>query len=84
MLGPEGNDPILVVGHAPNGNLLFLWPFEMTKVASLSVLKWLGGDHANYNMGLFAPDAASDFTAKDLSALLERVARETGAVAAVS
>jgi CelD/BcsL family acetyltransferase involved in cellulose biosynthesis len=47
VLGPEGNDAIIVVGHAPNGDLLFLWPFEMAEVASLSVLKWLSGDHAN-------------------------------------
>ena len=83
VLGPEGNDPIIVVGHAPNGDLLFLWPFEMAEVASLSVLKWLSGDHANYNMGLFAPEAASGFTAEDISALLDAVARETGAVAAI-
>jgi CelD/BcsL family acetyltransferase involved in cellulose biosynthesis len=55
----------------------------MAQVAGLSVLKWLGGDHANYNMGLFAPDVAATFTAKDLSALLGQVARETGAAAAV-
>jgi CelD/BcsL family acetyltransferase involved in cellulose biosynthesis len=83
VLGPEGNDAIIVVGHAPNGDLLFLWPFEMAEVASLSVLKWLSGDHANYNMGLFAPEAASGFTAEDISALLDAVARETGAVAAI-
>src|SRR5512143_3686259 len=55
----------------------------MTKVAGLSVLQWLAGDHANYNTGLFAPDAAAGFTAKDLSALLDKVARETGAPAAI-
>lgn len=83
VLEPEGNDPVIAVGHGPDGELLFLWAFETAKVAGLSVLKWLGGDHANYNMGLFAPDAASGFSAGDLSALLAEVARESGAAAAI-
>lgn len=83
VLEPEGNEPVIAVGHGPDGELLFLWAFETAKVAGLSVLKWLGGDHANYNMGLFAPDAASGFSAGDLSALLAEVARESGAAAAI-
>jgi CelD/BcsL family acetyltransferase involved in cellulose biosynthesis len=54
----------------------------MTKVAGLSVLKWLGSEHAHYNMGLFTPDASS-LTADDIAGLLGEVARRTGAVAAI-
>lgn len=82
VLGPEGCDLLIVLGYAPSGALLFLWPFETAKVAGLSVLKWLGEDHANYNMGLFAPEAAS-FSRDDISALLREVARQTGAAAAI-
>ena len=83
VLAPEGHDPIIVVGRGPNGALLFLLAFETTKVAGVRVLKWLGGDHANYNMGLFAPDAASSFTGADIAALLDEVARQTGVGAAM-
>ena len=83
VLAPEGHDPIIVVGRGPNGALLFLLAFETTKVAGVKVLKWLGGDHANYNMGLFAPDTASSFTGADIAALLDEVARQTGMGAAM-
>ncbi len=83
VLGPEGRDPIIVLGHAPNGALLFLWPLEMKKIASLRVLEWLGADHANYTMGLFTPETASRFTGDDMSALLAEVGRHTGAVGAI-
>lgn len=83
VLRPGGRDPVVVLGHAPDGTLLFLWPFETAKVASLPVLKWLGTEHANYNMGLFAPKAVTAFTAEDLSRLLAEIGRETGAAAAI-
>jgi CelD/BcsL family acetyltransferase involved in cellulose biosynthesis len=81
VLAPQGRDPIIVLGHAPE--LLFLWPFEMKTIAGLRVLKWLGSDHANYNMGLFAPEAASGFTGDDVAALLGEVGCQTDAAAAV-
>ena len=83
VLRPEGREPVIVVGAAADGQALFLWPFEMARIAGMKVLHWLGQDHANYNMGLFAPGAAPKFTAEDISRLLAEVARETGAVAAI-
>ena len=55
----------------------------MSDSAGMKVLHWLGQEHANYNMGLFAPEAAPKFTANDLSRLLSEVARDTGAAAAI-
>jgi CelD/BcsL family acetyltransferase involved in cellulose biosynthesis len=83
VLNPDGRDPIIALGHAPNGDLLFLWPFEMKTIAGLKALEWLGADHANYNMGLFAPGATSGFTADDVAALLGEIGRQTGAAAAI-
>ena len=83
VLGPEGREPLIVLGYAPGGTLLFLWPFETAKLAGIGLLKWLGEDHANYNMGLFAPEAALGFTGDDISALLREVGRQTGAAAAI-
>ena len=61
---------------------MFLWPFEIGRSAGLKVLHWLGQEHANYAMGLFAPEAAA-LTADDLTRLLGAVAHHTGAAAAI-
>lgn len=83
MLRPEGVQPVIVVGYAPDGAPLFLWPFEVSTRAGLRVLKWLGQDHANYALGLFAPESAGAFTRNDMSRLLREVGRQTNAAAAL-
>jgi CelD/BcsL family acetyltransferase involved in cellulose biosynthesis len=82
VLVPAGARPVIAVGYGSDGKPLFLWPFETGKVAGLSVLKWLGQDHANYCMGLFQPGIAQRITASDLSCLLRAVGREAGVAAA--
>jgi CelD/BcsL family acetyltransferase involved in cellulose biosynthesis len=82
VLGPEGSEPVIVVGSALDGRTLFLWPFEMGRSAGIKTLRWLGQEHANYNMGLFAPEGTA-LTAGDLYRLLGAVARATGAAAAI-
>jgi CelD/BcsL family acetyltransferase involved in cellulose biosynthesis len=74
VLKPEGKEAAIVVGYGTDGSPLFLWPFEIGKKAGLGVLKRLGQDHAKYNMGLFDPEAAAQFTADDLDRLLHVVA----------
>jgi CelD/BcsL family acetyltransferase involved in cellulose biosynthesis len=83
MLGPEGREPVIAVACADDGRPLFLWPFEMAPAAGMKALCLLGQDHANYNMGLFAPESAPKFTANDISRVLAEVARETGAAVAI-
>ena len=82
VLVPEGRDAVIARGHAADGALLFLWPFEVGTTGGIRVLSWLGHAHANYNMGLFAP-AAQGLSAADLRALLTAIGRETGAAAAI-
>jgi len=82
VLGPQHRQPVIVVGHGADGAPLFLWPFEMVSMFGLRVLKWLGQDHANYNMGLFMPEAATGLAAKDISRILGEAARRAGAAAA--
>jgi CelD/BcsL family acetyltransferase involved in cellulose biosynthesis len=81
VLGPEGREPVIVVGVA-GGRTLFLWPFELGRSAGLKVLHWLGQEHASYAMGLFAPEAAA-LAVDDLTHLLDAVAHHTGAAAAI-
>lgn len=82
-LGPEGREPVIVIGRSAEGALLFLWPFATASVLGMRVLGWLSQEHANYNMGLFAPGTAAKYEASDIRRLLEAVARETGAAAAL-
>lgn len=82
VLGPEGNRPVIVLGTGADRRPLFLWAFEMARCAGMSLLQWLGRDHANYKMGLFAPGIAAALTAGDMSKLLAAVAHRTGAAAA--
>jgi CelD/BcsL family acetyltransferase involved in cellulose biosynthesis len=83
VLGPEGREPVIAVGTGADGQVLFLWPFEMRRRAGMRLLKWLGQEHANYNLGLFATGIAAALTGEDVSRLLRSVARRSGAVAAV-
>ena len=42
VLLPGGREPVIVVGSAPGGRTLFLWPFEMSRCAGMKLLEWLG------------------------------------------
>jgi CelD/BcsL family acetyltransferase involved in cellulose biosynthesis len=55
----EGMTPFIVVGFNMRGQPLFLWPFGSRKVAGLRVVEFLGGKHANFNMGLWRRDVAA-------------------------
>lgn len=83
VLVPEGGSPVIVVGYGADGAPLFLWPFEVSTKYGLQVLKWLGQDHANYNMGVFTPKASQGLAASDITNILQTAAREVGAAAAV-
>ena len=83
VLGPEGRRPVITVGSDAGGRVLFLWPFEMGRLAGQPVLKWLAQDHANYNLGLYAPGIAEGLSRNDMSRLLSAVAPSSGAAAAV-
>jgi len=83
VLEPGGPCPVIALGTDPDGSTVFLWAFEMGRLAGMNVLRWLGAEHANYNMGLFAPGVAAALTADDMSRLLAEVGRQAGAAAAV-
>ena len=69
-----GITPFIVVAFNAMGTPLFLWPFGCHKVGSLRVVEFLGGKHANFNMGLWRRDAAAKISADDLRAVLSRLA----------
>ena len=83
VLAPQGNTPLVVVGTDAQGRDLFLWAFEIDSICGFKVMKWLGESHASYAMGLFRPQTAPGFGAKDLLRLLAVIARRCGAPAAI-
>src|SRR5680860_681609 len=82
VLKPDGRDAVVVIGTGSDGTPLFLWPFEIETRFGLRILKWLGQDHANYNMGLFSPEAARALDRQDISRLLREAGRQARAAAA--
>jgi CelD/BcsL family acetyltransferase involved in cellulose biosynthesis len=65
-----GVTPLVVVGLSAQGAPLFLWPFGRRRVAGLRMVEFLGGKHANFNMGLWRHDVAAAIGARDLTAAL--------------
>src|SRR5665647_1608395 len=48
-----GMTPFIVVAFNGTGTPLFLWPFGLSQLGGLRVVEFLGGKHANFNMGLW-------------------------------
>jgi len=68
-----GVTPFIVVGFNAAGAPLFLWPFGRRMLAGQRVVEFLGGKHANFNMGLWRRDVAGLIGADDLRAVLARL-----------
>lgn len=70
----HGGVPVIVVGTSAIGETQFIWPFEMSSSKGINCLRWIGWEHANYQMGLHTLDFARNITAEDMRVLLERAA----------
>lgn len=79
----ECSQPRIVEGRLPDGRLAFVWPFGICAWHGLPVLGWLGGKHANYNLGIYSPHALSAMAPGDWRNLLRAATRLAGADAAV-
>lgn len=69
-----GMTPCIVVAFNAVGTPLFLWPFGLRVIGGLRVAEFLGGKHANFNMGLWRREVAAKISADDLRAALGRLA----------
>ncbi|MGO9430106.1 GNAT family N-acetyltransferase [Rhodoblastus sp.] len=72
----EKVEPFFIVARDACGAPLALLPLGLFRFGPLRVAQFLGGKHANYNLGLFRGDAA--FSARDLRLLLREAARAKG------
>lgn len=68
--------PFIVMGRNARGQLLFILPLARRKAYGLTILQWFGQSHANYNMGLFAPDFLSNLTHEDIHLIVNMIAAE--------
>jgi len=69
-----GVTPCIVAGLDAAAAPLFLWPFGRCRLAGCEVLQFLGGGHANFNMGLWRSGVAAAFEAAELNAVFARLA----------
>ncbi|MBS0248858.1 MAG: GNAT family N-acetyltransferase [Proteobacteria bacterium] len=70
----EGVAPFIVVGFDAAGVPLLLLPFGRRRgAAGLKVVEFLGGKHANFNMGLWRADFLGAVTAQDLAAVIDKM-----------
>jgi CelD/BcsL family acetyltransferase involved in cellulose biosynthesis len=49
----RGVEPLIVIGRDVDDGILFILPFGITRRWGRRELGWLGGEHADYNGGLF-------------------------------
>jgi CelD/BcsL family acetyltransferase involved in cellulose biosynthesis len=74
-LGVEaGITPAIVVAYNQAEIPLFLLPLGARRLGGLRVLEFLGGKHANFNMGLWRRDFAASVGAPELRAVLRDLA----------
>src|SRR5579885_372181 len=66
--------PLIVVGFNEAGAPLFLWPFGCRALGTWRVVEFLGGKHANFNMGVWRQEAAAAIGADDLNTVLAQLA----------
>ncbi|MEZ5842057.1 MAG: GNAT family N-acetyltransferase [Hyphomicrobiales bacterium] len=71
--------PMIIIGEI-NGEPAFLWPFGISAQGPWRVARWLGGRHANYNLGLYDKAAMGSLDAEAMSALFARVAGLAGGI----
>ncbi|HWK95772.1 MAG TPA: GNAT family N-acetyltransferase [Pseudolabrys sp.] len=76
----EGVSPCILAGFDEADAPLFLLPLGRRAAAGLKVIEFLGGKHANFNMGLWRADYLAAVTADDLRAVFARLAGEADVV----
>ncbi|HET7847684.1 MAG TPA: GNAT family N-acetyltransferase [Pseudolabrys sp.] len=78
--GAAGVTPFIVVGFSRRNSPLFLWPLGRRKLAQVRIVEFLGGKHANFNMGLWHRQVASTVDDIDIKASLAQIKSEADAL----
>jgi CelD/BcsL family acetyltransferase involved in cellulose biosynthesis len=74
LCAPLGISPLVVTGHDGRGRAIALLPLGIRHSRGVTCGLFLGGRHANLNMGVFELQAMSGLSADDLGFMLRHVA----------
>ncbi|MGH6665140.1 MAG: GNAT family N-acetyltransferase, partial [Pseudolabrys sp.] len=69
-----GARPFIVIAFNATAVPLFLWPFCQRMIGRRRIIEFLGGKHANFNMGLWRRDVAGTISAAEIRAVIEQLA----------
>lgn len=69
----KAEHPVIAVGKAGSGEVVFILPFTIRQRMGCSVLEWLGSDQGNYASGLFHPTAWRNKTLPRDGSLLKAI-----------
>jgi CelD/BcsL family acetyltransferase involved in cellulose biosynthesis len=72
----DGITPFIVTAFNGAGVPLFVWPLGRRTVAGRRVVEFLGGSHANFNMGMWQAEVVGKIGAEELRAVLDQLADE--------
>jgi CelD/BcsL family acetyltransferase involved in cellulose biosynthesis len=70
--------PCIVSVKEKGGRTVAILPLVLSRRAGIVSASFPGGKHANYNMGLFDPEAAARITGEELAACLRTAAASAG------
>jgi CelD/BcsL family acetyltransferase involved in cellulose biosynthesis len=71
----EGVEPVILIARRGD-RPAFVWPFGVSADGPVRVARWLGDEHCNYHVGIFAPGEMARLTEADTQRALDRTARE--------
>jgi CelD/BcsL family acetyltransferase involved in cellulose biosynthesis len=74
----EGLTPFIVVGRSPAGDPVLVLPLAVGRENGASVVRFLGGKHTTFNMGLWRRDIVAAISKADLDTI-QSVMRDHGA-----
>ena len=64
--------------HGPDGELRALLPLVITRRSGFRFAEFIGGKHANYHMGLYAPAFAAQLDAAQMARMLTEIGHAIG------
>jgi CelD/BcsL family acetyltransferase involved in cellulose biosynthesis len=69
----QNQQPVIVLGRAPDGSPAYILPFVLEKRGPFSVLLWPGGTHCAYQCGLFSRACRAHITKHGTDAFWKEV-----------
>jgi CelD/BcsL family acetyltransferase involved in cellulose biosynthesis len=81
---PRGIEPRIVVIHGDDGAPDCVLPFGIRKAMGGRLLEWIGGEHADYQGGLFSPRFLTETTPESFRQLWNAILARLGPVDAIN